>query len=247
MRTRAPSLLLLAALPLAAEPPEPAPAVYESEMAEYDVGALSAGEWVEYELSGPGWAAPAAAKKAVRRLACVGVEGDVARVEVTLKNAGAPWEGHVLSLDVRRSDRLVSAAFWGRAGGRGEAVKVQPGVPGGGPQGDAPKVTGTGKVAREKVKIAATTWDCEKREVETLLVTSCCEIRTRTTTWVNEKVPFRPWSGQTTVQGIRAEIAWEGERKVAGGLVKKSVSRDNATSTVTLLKSGTDAKAALPR
>ena len=252
--SRASLLALTAALlaaPRAARSEEPAPslpAVWESELADYDVGALAAGDWVEYELAGPAWPVPAAGKKPSRRLACVAADEAGVWVEVTQKNVSPATDGLVLALRVGRADRKTTRAIWAKAGQAGTEAKVNPGAPGEGPAppGGPPKATGTGTAAREKIKAGATPLECEKVELETLLVTNCCEIKTRTTTWVSEKVPFVPWvEDPPRVMGIPAQIEWKAKPTVKGGLVKRAVFRENRTTTVTLVKWGRDAKGAV--
>ncbi|MBI2922622.1 MAG: hypothetical protein HYY18_16340 [Planctomycetes bacterium] len=231
------------------EDPRPAlPAVWESEMADCDIGALAAGDWAEYELAGPMWIAPAAGKKPSRRLACVAADEEGVWVEVTHRNVSPATEGLVLALRVRRADRKVTRAVWAKPGEAGTEAEVKPGAPGEGvpPPGGPPKVTGTGTAAKEKLKAGTTALDCEKVELETVIETSCCEIRTRTTTWVSEKVPFVPWvDDPPRVSGIPAQIEWKSKPAVKGGLVKRSVFRENQTTTVTLVRWGRDAKGAV--
>jgi hypothetical protein len=247
-RLLASSAFLLLAFPLPAEEPKPAPRVYELDMAGWDAAALAAGDWVEHEMAGPAWP-QVGTKRPVRRLACVGVEGDVAWVEVTYRNAPAALDGMVLALAVRRTDRKVARAYWGKPGGEATEVKVQPGSPGAsGPGVVKPTCTGSGKVAKEKTKAAGATLDCEKVELETHLTSSCCDERVRTTTWVCDKVPFRAWIEEAPqVGGVTAAVTWEGKPAVKGGVAKRTVFANNQLTTETLLKHGTDAKETLSR
>jgi len=243
--------LLCAGVTLRAEDPAlpTAPQVWETDLCDWDAAALKEGDWVEYELSSPSVTA-APGKRPARRFACVGLDGETAWVEVTEKNAGPAKDGMVLALGVSRETGRVTAAFWGRAGGRAIPVKPTAGAPGmpGGPLVTRPSVAGTGTVSREKVKSGAALLDCEKIELRTELTSSCCNEKSRTTLWVSDKVPFPALVGERPlVKGVAAEIEWTGKPTVRGGLVRKSVFRNNATETMTLLRHGRDAAVTLSR
>jgi len=243
--------LALAAVVAVPEPPRPerAPDVWEQDLADIDIAALSPGEWAEYEMTGPDWPA-AGNRRPVRRLACVDADAELAWIEITVRNGGPGLDGGVLALGVRKKDRHVEKAFWSRGGAEAAPVPVREGRAGGAalPGGSVPNVTGTGTVSKEKIKAGSSTLDCEKVELETLVTVNCCESKCRTTTWVSEKVPFRVWAEDPPrVEGIPAEIQWVARPTVRGGLVKRSVFRDNATTTAVLVRWGTDAKETLKR
>ncbi len=227
-----------------------APAVRENDLADWDVAALAAGDWAEFELAGPSAPPAAGNKRPSRRLACVGVEGDLVWVEVTMKNAGRAWEGMVLCLGARKADGKVAKAYWGKPGAACEELAVGPAAtgPAVAPGTPRPTVTATGTVTKEKTKAGTTAYDCEKIEVETQLTSSCCDEKSRITTWISEKVPFRARIDEKIrVNGLDADTTWNGKPSVKGGIVRRQVSSAGSLDVMTLLRSGTDAKETLKR
>src|SRR5687768_13040562 len=114
MNVRVALAALLLFAPLAAE--ESLPPLHETELSEFDLAALQAGEWVEHEMTGPQWPAKAG-KKVARRMSCVKVEGPVVRVEVTWRNAAPVYDGLVLVYEADRETRKIRRAWSGKAGG----------------------------------------------------------------------------------------------------------------------------------
>jgi hypothetical protein len=248
-RLLAVALLLASAGASSADDP-PAPAVHENDLADWDIAALAAGDWAEHELAGRSAPATTGNKRPARRLACVAVEAELAWIEVTMKNAGKDWDGMVLSLGAKKSDGKVTRAWWGRSGATGKEVKVGP--PAGGPAvalgAPKPTVTASGTVTKEKAKAGASTYECEKVEIETQLTSSCCDEHARITLWICEKVAFRArLDEKVKVNGLEAETTWTGKPTVKGGVVKRQVSTGGALEIMTLLRHGTDAKEALSR
>ncbi|KAF0245877.1 MAG: hypothetical protein FD180_1236 [Planctomycetota bacterium] len=242
-------VLLMPAMTARAEEPE-APPVHENDLADWDVPALSAGDWAEHELAGPSAPVTSGNKRPSRRLACVAVEEEMVWVEVTMKHAGKTWDGMVLSLGARKPDGKVTRACWGRTGATGTELQVRPpsGGPAVAPGSPKPAVTATGTVTKEKTKAGSTSYECEKIELETQLTSSCCDEKARITVWVSEKVPFRARVDEKVkVNGLEAETTWNGKPTVKGGVVKRQVSSGGSLEIMTLLRSGTDAREALAR
>lgn len=243
------TMMLSAAAVLRAED-APAPTVRENELADWDVAALAAGDWAEFELAGPSAPPAVGNKRPSRRLACVAVEADLVWVEITMKNAGKAWDGYVLALGATKADGKVTRALWGKPGAEGVEVPVNPPSfgPAVAPGTPRPTVTATGTVTKEKTKAGATTYDCEKVEIETQLTSSCCDERARITTWISEKVRFHARIDEKVrVNGLDADTTWNGKPAVKGGIVRRQVSSAGSLDVMTHLRSGTDAKETLKR
>lgn len=222
---------------------DPDPTVRENEWAAYDVAALKPGEWVEYEMQAAGGAI-----KTSYRLACVGVEGDRVSIE----------SNQVIALDPARKDmvihyvvdsksRMIMKALLGKAGEAGRELRIEKSAAGSAETGAAPRITGTGKVSSEKVKIRESEFDCEKVDRDEHMEAGGLKFDTKSTTWTSEKVAFRSRVDETKAADPKSatDVKWDGKPSGKGALVKL-VSTVNGTRTeINLTGWGTDAKKTL--
>jgi hypothetical protein len=229
--------LALALCSLNAQAQMPDPTVSDVQMQAYDIAALKAGDWVEYEMSMMG-----GAMKSKYKLACVGVEGDTVWIETDMMTAQMHPGTFVLHA-VDKNTRKVTAAYWGKPGEKGKELKVSASGGGTANPGEAPKITGTGKVSSEKIKAGDKEYDCEKLEMDTTMKVSGMEIKSKSTTWNSEAVAFKsyidPNADNTKAMG---DIKWDGKPSGKGGLVKMVSESSGMKTEVTLVGSGTDAK-----
>jgi hypothetical protein len=230
-------MLVLALCSLTAQAQMPDPTVAESQMQAYDIGALKAGDYVEYEMSMMG-----GAMKSSYKLACVGVEGDTVWIE-TDQLTSMMHKGTLILMAVDKNSRKVTKAFWGKPGEKGKELKVQGGGGATAQPTDTPKVTGTGKVSSEKVKVKDTEFDCEKLEMETSTKIQGTEYKSKSTTWNSEKVAFKAYVDEKSdASKAMGDIKWEGTPSGKGGLVKMESESMGQKTTITLTGWGTDAK-----
>jgi hypothetical protein len=152
----------------------------------------------------------------------------------------------VILYAVDKKTRLVTKALLGKAGEAGKELKIDKAAAGGGDPATAPKITGTGKVSNDKVKVKDTEFDCEKLDVETHMEVSGMKIDSKSTTWMSEKVAFKNFvDDKTDNTKAMGDIKWEGKPSGKGGIVKLTSESSGMKTEISLTGWGTDAKKTL--
>lgn len=230
-------LALVAVCSVTAQAQMPDPTVYDIYVQHYDIGALKAGEWVEYETD----MGMAGVPKSKQKWACVGVEGDTVWIETDAYTAQM-HPGTLILLGVDKNTRKVTKAFWGKPGEVGKELKVQALGGGAATDGEQPETTGTAKVSKETLKVGGADVECEKVEYDTKTKSKAGESTSKMTTWVSDKVPFKYFVDEKATTGANYKVKWEGKSEVKGGGVKTYVESQYAKMTTMLVGFGTDAK-----
>ncbi|MCE9584960.1 MAG: hypothetical protein K8T20_20910 [Planctomycetes bacterium] len=236
------SSLVLALCSLKAAAQMPDPTVGEGQWAAYDIGALKAGEYVEYEMSMMG-----GAMKSSYRMACVGIEGDTVWIESNQMTAMDPTKKDMVILyGVDKKTRMVTKALLGKAGEAGKELKIDKAPATQPDPATAPKITGTGKVSNDKVKVKDTEFDCERLDMETHMEVSGMKIDSKSSTWSSEKVAFKMFvDDKKDNSKAMGDIKWEGKPSGKGALVKMTSESSGMKTEITLTGWGTDAKKTL--
>ncbi len=217
----------------------------------YDVEALKAGEWVEYEEE-------VMEEPSRCRMACIAVKDGTAWIEFTGGEKLARWSGSVLRLAVDRKSRQVTEAVWGWPGEKVREVAVYPlREPAPKPEPDAapkkdetppaapeePPRKGKAVVEAEEAAVGDKKVACEKLSLDYTTAYPTGEARFISRTWTSASVPFR---FSQKVEHLSA-LDWKGKPSWPGGLVKREI-ENAATGKVQKLELtawGTDARETL--
>jgi hypothetical protein len=200
----------------------------------YDLSALKAGDWVEYETSASGTSSKS-------RTACVGIEGNLVWIETS---AGQPNWFLVVAVD--KTDGKAKKAYAGEAGKEGKEIKIQATGTGDTTQVNY-KTEGTIKYYKDSATVKAGTFEGECTESSSTTTVEGAKSTAKSRSWASEKVPFRYDLKKTTLKND-SNNNWkiEGKPSVNGGIVKTTTEGDSAgtkyTSTMELVGMGTDAK-----
>lgn len=215
------------------------PSVSAYELIAYDVAALRAGDWVEYDnVCSSGLDVSSRIRT---RLACVGVDGDAAWIESRDLLLARFYPGTVILMEASRSTGLVKRAWWGAPGGAGSEIAVE--APASAvPRGEAlalsrrraaPSLesleTPQGALACELVR-----YSVKPREGEG----TTSDART----WFSASVPFPRRVSMTAADD---EIDWDAPRTIRGGVVREEYRGVVVRSEMVLTAWGRDARATL--
>lgn len=230
-------LALVAMCSITAQAQMPDPTVSDMQMSMYDIGALKAGDWVEYEQEAYG-------QKYSMKYACVGIEGDTVWIEYSDAGLAMMHKGTAILVAVNKGDRKVTKAYWGKPGEKGKELKVTETPKGDGSKpAETPKITGTCKISSEKCSAAGKDFDCEKMAMETSMTMNGAEYKSKTTMWKSDAVPFGYYmDDKGEWKKAMGDIKMEGEAKCKGGVVKTETEMSGMKTVMVLKGIGTDAK-----
>jgi hypothetical protein len=208
--------------------------VYDNTMSYLDVSSLKGGEWVETEtkMEYPGYAPPGTKTK----MACVKVEGDSVWIESTAADM-------VTCYQINKSDRKITKAWSGKAGGDGTAMTVKA-APTGGAATANYELTGTSKGSKEKLSVAGKDIECVKVVSETTMKVSGTEIKSKSTVWYSTEHPFKTYVDKDAKDPNEGKIKHEGD-KPEGNMVKFESEASGGKTTMAISGWGTDAKPTL--
>jgi len=234
--------LVLALCSMNAQAQMPDPTVQDTQFAAYDIGALKAGEWVEYSMEAYG-------QKYSYKYACVGVEGDTVYIEYADMGLAMMHKGTVILVAVNKGDRKVTKAWWGKPGEKGKSIEVKATpAAGAGTPGETPKMKGKGKVSKEKCNVAGKDFDCEKLEMEITTTVQGKDYVSKSSVWMAENVPFKNFVDEKADPAkAMGDITWEGKPSGKGTMVKTESEMMGQKSVIALSGTGTDAKQTLQK
>jgi hypothetical protein len=238
------STLALALCAMKASAQMPDPTVSDMQLSSYDIGALKAGDWVEYETEAYG-------QKYSTKMACVGIEGDVVWVEFADAGLAMMHKGAVILVSINKGDRKITKAWFGKPGEKGKEIKVsvtpKPADPA--PKSDV-KMKGTGKVSKDKAKVKDKELDCEKIEMDLVTSMGGKDYPSKSTSWYSEAVAFKFFQDEASKKSsdeMMKDVKWDGKPEMKGGLVRMESGEGATKSVQALVGMGTDAKMTLQK
>lgn len=185
------------------------PDLFEAELERYDWGEIRAGDWVEHDVSTVSDVVPNFRVRT--RLACVGMEGRTAWVEMRDHLVARFFPGASVLCEVEKSSGRIARAWWGGPGRATREVEVRrlksaAGLPG---------FERRGRTDEATLSVSGVELPCVRSVLQDRSAGGAWS--TRSTVWLSREVPF-PRSA-STASGEDA-VAWAGA-PVHGGVARE--------------------------
>jgi hypothetical protein len=209
--------------------------MFETEMEPYDWSAISAGDWVEFDVAS---SSPLDTSFHVRtRLACVAVDGRTAWVESRDHIVARLFPGHLVLCEIDRASGRIARAWWGAEGSVGKPLEVRRIPTGSGPPGFDRR----GRVESATLCFAGRPIGASKVLLQERSTSS--PWTSRSAVWLSPEIPF---PRRACVAAGDEWVEWEG-RAAKGGVAREEFAGLAVRMTTEVSGWGRDAKPRLSR